>query len=90
VQGRTSRNIHASQTRTEFLVWDSETGWLSWQISDGTRPMPLCWVPVERRGYNFASHGTTAVIGARNGILTILDFSDVVAMLGNANQAPLT
>jgi hypothetical protein len=90
VQGHTTPNTRASHNRTETLVWEEATGWISWQTSDGTLPLPLCWIPVERRGYAFACHGTTVVLGARRGIITILDFSDVIAMLGDANQAPVT
>jgi hypothetical protein len=85
MQAHTSPITHASQTRTEPLVWDEETGWISWQISECTPPLPLCWMPVERRGSSFARHGATAVIGARHGIVTILDFSDVIAMLKDAD-----
>jgi WD40 repeat protein len=90
MQARTSPITHALHTRTETLVWDEQTGWISWRISDGTRLLPLCWIPVERRGLVFARHGTTAVVGARQGIVTILDFSDVIAMLKNADQALFT
>jgi hypothetical protein len=79
---------HASHSRTETLLWDETTGWISWQTSQSAFPLPLCWIPVERRGCEFESHGTTIVIGAYQGIITILDFSDVIAMLGNADQAP--
>jgi hypothetical protein len=90
MQHRNSPTTHASHTRTETFVWDQATGWISWQTPDGIHPLPLCWIPVERRGYAFACHGTTAVIGAQHGIVTILNFSAVIAALGNANQAPLT
>jgi hypothetical protein len=90
MQGHYSLTTHASHTRTETLVWDHTTGWISGQTSHGTPPLPLCWIPVERRGEEFACHGTTVVLGAYRGIITILDFSDVIAMLSNANQAPLT
>jgi hypothetical protein len=90
MQDHASPTTHSSHTRAETFVWDEATGWISWQTPDGTLPLPLCWIPVERRGYEFACHGTTAVIGASQGIITILDFSDVIAMLGNADQAPLT
>jgi hypothetical protein len=90
IHGHTSPITHAPHTRTNTFVWDEATGWISWQISDGTLPLPLCWIPVERRGYEFACHGTTAVIGAHQGIITILDLSDVISMLGNADQALFT
>jgi hypothetical protein len=90
MQAHTSPITHVSHTCTETLVWDEQTGWISWQISDGTLPLPLCWIPVERRGRVFACQGSTAVIGATQGIITILDFSDVIAMLRIADQAPFT
>jgi hypothetical protein len=90
MQAHASPITHASHTRVETFVWDEATGWISWQTSQNALPLPLCWIPVERRGRKFASHGTTAVIGAHQGIITILDFSDVIAMLENADQAPFT
>jgi hypothetical protein len=90
MQGHASPTTHASHTRTETLVWDEATGWISWRTSQSVLPLPLCWIPVERRGEESASYGNTIVIGARGGIITILDFSDVIAILGNADQAPLT
>jgi hypothetical protein len=90
MQGHTSPTTHASHTRIETFVWDEATGWISWQTSQSALPLPLCWIPVERRGYIFASQGTTAVIGTRQGVITILDFSDVIAMLRDADQVPVT
>jgi hypothetical protein len=43
--------------------------------------VPLCWVPLERRGDAFAWHGTTAAIGGQKGDVSILDFTDVIATL---------
>jgi hypothetical protein len=90
MQGHTTPITHASSARTETFVWDQATGWISWHTSNGTLPLPLCWIPVERRGRTFACHGTTVVIAAEQGIITILDFSDVIAMLGNTDQALVT
>jgi hypothetical protein len=90
MRGHNSPTTHTSHTRTETFVWDHATGWIFWQTSDGTPPLPLCWIPVERRGHTFACHGTTVVLGAVQGIITILDFEDVIADLSNANQALLT
>jgi hypothetical protein len=88
MEGHTSPTPHASHTCAETFVWDETTGWISWQTSDDIFPRPLCWIPVERRGEAFACHGTTAVIGAEQGIITILDFSDVIAILRNTDQVP--
>jgi WD40 repeat protein len=85
-QTLTSAITHASHTHAEALVWEGKTGWISWRSSNGSC-LPLCWMPVERRGYTFACRGTTAVIGARTGVVTILDFSDVIATLGIADRA---
>jgi WD40 repeat protein len=81
LQEGTSPVVDCHDTYTEALVWNEETGWISWQKSNATPPECLCWLPVERRGWSFAWHGATAVIGARRGTVTILDFSDVIAML---------
>jgi hypothetical protein len=73
--------IDLQPTFTETLVWDEMTGWISWQHSNNSSLLHLCWLPMERRGSTFAFQGTTAVIGARQGIITILDFSNVIATL---------
>jgi hypothetical protein len=66
----------------ESLVWSEESGWISWQRSD-LSSIRLCWLPHERRGRKFASHNKTAAIAAKCGTvtLTILDFSEVIAMI---------
>jgi WD40 repeat protein len=71
---------HLPPTPTGTLVWNEESGWISWQRSR-THSVRLCWLPHERRGYSFASHDMTAAIGARHGAVTILTFSEVIAML---------
>jgi hypothetical protein len=90
MQGHTSPITHASHTRIDTFVWDEATGWISWQTPDRIHSLPLCWIPIERRGRAFAYHGTTVVMGAKLGIITILDFSDVIAMLGNTDSGPVT
>jgi WD40 repeat protein len=65
---------------TEALVWSNKSGWISWQRSR-TRLVRLCWLPHELRGSSFAFHNMTAAIGARNGAVTILDFSEVIATI---------
>jgi hypothetical protein len=75
------------QTHTEAFMWSEETGWISWQRSEvGT--LPLCWLPVDRRGGSFATHGFMAAIGAQQGAVTILDFSDVIAILQGLGKTP--
>jgi hypothetical protein len=64
----------------EALLWIQKTGWISWRRSD-LRSVRMCWLPHERRGEPFASHDMTAVIGAHDGTVTILDFSEVISML---------
>jgi WD40 repeat protein len=68
---------------TEALVWDENSGWISWQPSD-LHSIRLCWLPHERRGYSFASHNMTAAIGAECGTVTILDFSKVITTIDAA------
>jgi hypothetical protein len=69
-----------SYISTETLVWDGRSGWISWRRAD-TRSIELCWLPHDLRGDAFASHEMSAVFGARQGAVTILDFSEVIAML---------
>jgi WD40 repeat protein len=55
---------------------DETTGWLSRISFTGPRQR-LCWLPKQYRGQEIAFHGQTVCIGAENGAITILDFSDV-------------
>jgi hypothetical protein len=68
------------------LVWDIKTGWISWQRSDGNHLVRICWLSLERRGKSFTSYNTTAAIAAQQGEVTILDFSDVIAMLKSVDE----
>jgi hypothetical protein len=81
IEERSSPITDLSSIPLETFVWNSDSGWISWQRSHLTSPVLLCWLPLERRGYNFECHGTTFIIGAQTGIITILDFSEVIAML---------
>jgi hypothetical protein len=76
-----------SQTHMEALNWDEKTGWISWQRFESAA-MLLCWLPLDTRGTSFAYHDTTAVIGARQGAVTFLDFAKLIAMLRGMNAAP--
>jgi hypothetical protein len=44
-------------------------------------PIPILWLPEDRRGGVFSSHGTTVVLGGRLGSVTILDLSALVQFL---------
>jgi hypothetical protein len=68
-------------------VWDKNTGWVSWRRSDGAHLVSLCWLPVERRGKLFTWHHTKAAVASQEGVVTILDFSDVIAMLKGLDNA---
>jgi WD40 repeat protein len=83
VESPISRSPHTS---TETLVWSEKSHWISWRRSEGACPVRLCWLPPERRGESFTWHDTMAIIGARQGIVTVLDFSDVIAMLKGVDQ----
>jgi WD40 repeat protein len=71
---------HVPRPPTEALVWNENSGWISWRRSR-THSVRLCWLPHECCGSPFASHNMTAAIGARHAAVTILDFSEVIAML---------
>jgi hypothetical protein len=81
VKRNTSPTIDFRAINTEALMFNKETGWISWQRSDGACPVRLCWLPRVRRGESFAWFDTTAVIGSRHGAVTILDLSDVMSGL---------
>jgi WD40 repeat protein len=52
------------------------TGWI-WRGTPSGNVQPLCWLPKQYRGKALAYHGQTVCIGAENGAITILDFSNV-------------
>jgi hypothetical protein len=53
------------------------TGWVSRLALDGSSRR-MCWLPHKRRyGGIIACWGQKVVIGAKSGLVTILDFSDV-------------
>jgi hypothetical protein len=58
-----------------IFEWDEGLGWISYVTRQG-RLMPLCWLPEHLRGSEFATHGTTVVMGGRSGSITILDFTN--------------
>jgi hypothetical protein len=73
-------------TYTEALLWNEDTDWNSWRTSNATCQLHFCWLSVERREKTFKWHSTTAVIGTRQGTVTILDFSDIIAMFKDLDQ----
>jgi hypothetical protein len=77
----------SSQSDAPGLIWDHETGWISCQMPGDINTIRLCWLPVRLRGAAFAHHGTTAAIGARQGAVTILDFSEIIASLKDMQKA---
>jgi WD40 repeat protein len=58
---------------------DMETGWISCMDLPGV-PKRLCWLPKERRGRQIAAWGEKVCIGTPSGMVTILDFSNVVSL----------
>jgi hypothetical protein len=68
-------------TDVEAISLNESDGWISWRPAQNTRFFRLCWIPQERRGGLFASHGRMVVIGGHGGAMTILDFSDSIASL---------
>jgi hypothetical protein len=59
MQRRTTWITDLPHNLTETLVCNHETGWISQQSSDGSCPLRLCWLPVDRRGESFACYGNT-------------------------------
>jgi hypothetical protein len=53
--------------------------------------VPLCWLPPERRESDsiHAVSGSTIVVFARTGAITILDFSAMLTMLDRAGVRPM-
>jgi WD40 repeat protein len=55
---------------------DDTTGWV-WRIGPSGTHQRMCWLPKQYRGEQIASHGQTVCIGAGNGAITVLDFSEI-------------
>jgi hypothetical protein len=55
---------------SEINVAISDSGWLS--CSYAAR-RTLLWLPIERRGKVFASHGRRVVVGAKSGAVTVIE-----------------
>jgi WD40 repeat protein len=65
------------------ISWNHLTGWLSCgAASDSKTSLPLCWLPVERRG-PAAFHGWIVAVGGPDGNVTMLDMTDTIEDLQN-------
>jgi hypothetical protein len=77
----TSENpYHAVLSYRDAVAWVMGS-WLGQET-----PVPLCWLPTHRRGYAQAVSGSTLVIGAYSGAITILDFKAMLAMVDHAGM----
>jgi WD40 repeat protein len=61
------------------ITWNKHTGWLSF-IAVPDHILPLCWLPIERRG-PAVIRGWTVAVGGLGGQVTILDFTDAIERL---------
>jgi hypothetical protein len=66
------------------LSFDHATGWDMGSCSSEEKLVRLCWLPTDRRGPHHAVWGSTVVVGADTGAITILDLSAMIAMLDHA------
>jgi hypothetical protein len=66
------------------LSFHHATGWVMGSCSGKEKPVRLCWLPTDRRGRQHAVWGSTVVVGADTGAITILDLSAMIAMLDHA------
>jgi hypothetical protein len=66
------------------LLFERTTGWIMGSCSSKEKPVRLCWLPTERRGYCHAVWGSAVVVGAETGAITILDLGAMIAMLDHA------
>jgi hypothetical protein len=71
------------------LSFDSTTGWVIRSRSGEEKPVCLCWLPTDRRGLRHAVWGSTVVVGAETGAITILDLSAMTAMLDHTAVRPM-
>lgn len=61
------------------ICWDFRTGWISWQDPSHDANVRLSWIPPELRSQAYATTGTVVALArVIEGVLTILDFADVV------------
>jgi hypothetical protein len=69
--------IRDSDGSSVVFKLDAGGGWVSRVALDGS-PRRMCWLPHKRRhGGRIVWRGQKVVIGARSGLVTFLDFSDV-------------
>jgi hypothetical protein len=72
------------------LRWDWITGWVRLE-TPGKADLSLCWLPAERRGHithvSWAIRGYSLAFGAVSGAVTILDFSEMLASVGDIQTA---
>jgi hypothetical protein len=81
--GKVGSHCHAVR-----LFPEHTTGWVMGSCSGEEKPVRLCWLPTERRGYIHAVWGSTVVIGAHTGVITILDLSAMLTTLDHAGVRP--
>jgi hypothetical protein len=67
------------ESSSAFKLDEAKKGWLLRLGADGDWRR-MCWLPYERRkdGKVLACCGQRVVIGAQGGLMTILDFSDMI------------
>jgi hypothetical protein len=69
---------------TISLAWNKQTGWISCVAApDSETLIPLCWLPVERRGHKTVLRGWKAIIGGLGGNVTMLDFTSAINRLAD-------
>jgi hypothetical protein len=84
--GKVGNPCQAGRGRLSF---QHTSGWVTGSFSGEEKPVRLCWLPTERRGYYYAVWGSTVVIGAETGAITILDLSAMTAMLDHTAVRPM-
>jgi hypothetical protein len=74
----TDIQIHQRESSSAFKLDEAEEGWLLRRSADGDWRR-MCWLPFKRRkdGEVLACYGQKVVIAVPDGLMTILDFSDI-------------
>jgi WD40 repeat protein len=70
-----------NHARSSAITCDETTGWL-FCSSIPNEPIPLCWLPVERRGPAMIC-GHMVAVGGTGGKMTMLDFTTTIKRLQN-------
>jgi hypothetical protein len=87
VSKKNSSALALAEPKPDILFsWNFWSGWISLFSAQGV-PTPVVWLPEDRRGLLFATHGTTVVVGGYEGSVTIIDMSTSIPAHADQDHA---